>query len=225
MGFHVAVGDRLPGIELGHTIIRWRLQHDHFRRRPFVALRQRQPMNLFHVAGSMAEPVMHHELQPRRGKNVQMRHLNEFAFFTRQQLQADHPRIGRVEIGRLLAIGFRDRYVAAEASAGHSHPRAPKIVVTSICGSLIAWCRFRCGLQHRRITFCTEHVVAPHVDAQADQRRYRQRIRQAIPDAHAAGDAGENPEKTFVGREWQDNVPRWMASACDIRFKSCPSVK
>ena len=46
------------------------------------------------VAAAVAQPVVHHELQPSRDENVEMRHRHEAA--AREQIAAHLPRIGLV---------------------------------------------------------------------------------------------------------------------------------
>ena len=88
------------------------------------------------IAAAMAEPIMHHELQPRRDENVEMRHRHEAA--AREQIAAHSPWIRLVELGRPFAERVGDRHVAAEARAGHAHPGATEIVVAAVGCTLIA---------------------------------------------------------------------------------------
>src|SRR5262245_24739005 len=106
--------------------------------RPGVAGRQRQPMGWTRgVTPAVAEPVVDHELQPRRNEHVEMWHRHEVA--AREQIAAYLPWIGLVEVGRLFAKRVRDRHVAAEARTGHAHPRASELVVTAVGIAPIAW--------------------------------------------------------------------------------------
>ena len=78
------------------------------------------------VALGVAEPVMHLELDPGGGEDVQRRRRVEG--LARQQLRAHDPRVRRQEGLLRLRIGVRQRNVAAEPAADAPHGRVGEIV-------------------------------------------------------------------------------------------------
>ncbi len=116
----VAIGCRPPLVRRSALVIRAGRQDGHFRRGPIVAFGNGEAQRrALRVVDAVTEPIMHHELQPSRQKNIDGRCRHEFA--ARQQFAADHARIGFVEAGRLFTVGLRQRSVAAEPCIGHAH--------------------------------------------------------------------------------------------------------
>ena len=127
-----------------------------------------------------------------------MRHRHEA--LARQQRAAHQPRIGLVEIGRLLAVGGVDRRVAAEARAGHAHPRATDIVVAAVDRALITRLEVAFRMEQRRIALGIQKVMLPHVDAMTDDGRHREQEGKPIPDAESVRQPGETPEQPLTTR-------------------------
>ena len=95
MGLGVAIGCGLALVRRAAPVVRQRAQDRHVGPRPVVARRQRQLVRRVRgVAAAMAQPVVHHELQPGGDEHVEMRHRHEVA--AREQIAAHLPWIGLV---------------------------------------------------------------------------------------------------------------------------------
>ena len=127
----------------------------------------------------MHEPVVHHELDPRRRDHVEDRGGLECR--ARQQLQADAPRARRHEIG-----GVRERLaqrdVAPEPHARAAHARAGQIVVGAVAGAGIPHLprRRRCGAFERRLLGVVQ-VLLTQLVAKLDQLCGRDRTGKLVP--------------------------------------------
>ena len=122
LGDDVAEGRRASCVRRSCDRVQAGAQDGHFRLRPIVARRNRKAMwRAILVVEPVAQPIVHHELQPRPQQDIDRRRRNELA--ARQQLATDDARVGLVEFGRILAEGLRKWRVAAEARFGHTHPR------------------------------------------------------------------------------------------------------
>ena len=75
------------------------------------------------------EPVVDHELDPRRGDHVEDRGGLEGG--AGQELEADLPRAGRHEVGGVRER-FAQRHVAPEPHAGTAHPGTFEVVVRAV---------------------------------------------------------------------------------------------
>ena len=199
MRLDVAISRGLTLVGGGVQVIRQCVQDGHVGRGPVVAGRQRQVVwRLRGVAAAVAQPVVHHELQPRRNENAEMRHRHEAA--AREQITTHPAWIGLVEIRRLFAKRVTDRHVAAEARAGHTHPRATEIIVTAVGGALVAGTVTALRLEQRWIAFGIREVVLAHIDAMADQRRHGEQEGKLVPDAESIGQCGETSEQPLAKR-------------------------
>jgi hypothetical protein len=163
---------------------------------------------------AVAEPVVHHELQPSRDEHVQMRNGHEGA--AREQITAHLAGIGFIEIGRLFAKRVGNRHVAAEARAGHTHPRATQIVVAAVGLAPIARIAAAERLEQRGVPFRSEKIVLAHIDAMADQCRHREQERKPVPDAESIGQCSETSEQALA--QWNSHVP----PPCRLRATSAP---
>jgi hypothetical protein len=150
------------------------------------------------VASAVAQPIVDHELQPGRDQHVEMRHRHEALAL--QQGAAHQSRIGLVEAGRLLAIGGVDRHVAAEARAGHAHPRATEIVIAAVDGALIARLEVAFRMEQRRIALGIQEVMLAHIDAMAEDGRHREQEGKLVPDTESIGQPGETPDQPLTKR-------------------------
>ena len=199
MRLGIAIGRGLTLVGGGMPVIRQRVQDGHVGRGPVVAGRQRQAMRRRRgIAAAVAQPVVHHELQPRRDENAEMGHRREAA--AREQITTHLAWIGLVEIGRLFAKCVADRHIAAEARASHAHPRATEIVVTAVGRALVAGTVTALRLEQRWIAFGIRKVVLAHINAIADQRRHREQEGKPVPDAESIGQCGETSEQTLAKR-------------------------
>ena len=105
MGDDVAKGGR-PSLVLRTALIIGACAPDrHFRLRPIVALWDREAQRRINrIVDAMAQPVMHHELQPGAQQDIYGRCRHEIA--ARKQLAANDPRVGVIKVGRILAEGL-----------------------------------------------------------------------------------------------------------------------
>ena len=79
---------------------------------------------------AVAEPVVHLELEPRAGEDVDDRGGLELV--ARQQPAADEARVRVEQAGQLLGVGVPERDVAAEARPDHPHRGAAEVVVAPV---------------------------------------------------------------------------------------------
>ncbi len=87
MGLGIAIGRGLTLVRRAAHVVRQGMQDGEGGRGPVIAGRQRQAVRrLRGIAAAVTEPVVHHELDPARDKNVEMRHRLEAA--AREQLAA-----------------------------------------------------------------------------------------------------------------------------------------
>jgi hypothetical protein len=138
----------------------------------------------------MAEPVVHLELNPRRGEQIEGWGWDELA--PGEQLLGHHARI-RVEQFRFrLGIRVGERDVSAEAGPEAPHRRVADVVPPA---------RERADVQvgrprRRRLDEPRVRKVAlPKLVAQADQRQDRERSRQPGPANPPIDSRGERNEK------------------------------
>ena len=172
------------------------------------------------VAPAVAEPVVHHELQPGRDEHVEMRNGHEVA--AREQITAHLAGIGFVEIGRLFAERAGDPHVAAKARGGHAHPRATEIVVTAVGLAPIARIGTTQRLEQRRIAFRIEKIMLAHIDAMTDQGRHREQEGKPIPDAESIGQPGETSEQSLAQRNSHVSPPSRCCTTSSPRGGCAP---
>src|SRR5690242_6438781 len=79
---------------------------------------------------AMAEPVTHHELNPRCRQHVDRCRWLEL--LTRQQFKADGARAGSEDCRLRFGKGVLNGYVAAKARTDHTHSRVFQIVMSAI---------------------------------------------------------------------------------------------
>ena len=139
---------RIPPVRLAVVIDSWPafiartprvgrgLQDRHPPVGPVVSVRHREFVLHRRIVVAVAQPVVHHELQPCRHEQIEVRHGHEALAL--QQLFADQARVRIVKAGFFLAETVRDRHVAAEARAGHAHPGLAEVVVAAVDGPLVA---------------------------------------------------------------------------------------
>ena len=104
------------------------------------------------------EPVVDHELDPRRGDHVQDRGgLKEGA---RQQLEADLSRTGRQKVGSVRER-FAQGHVAPEPHARTAHPGTFQIVIGAVAGPDVVGVtsRWRRGALERRLLGVVEVLL------------------------------------------------------------------
>jgi hypothetical protein len=127
------------------------------------------------------EPVVHHELNPRRGHQIENRRRDELV--TGHQLAADDTRIRHQQVGR---IGKRvlERDVAAEAATRRAHLGIGEVVVRAVDGARLA----NGGIQVRgdlllleRRFFCVVQVLFAQLVADVDQFSHRRESRPLEP--------------------------------------------
>src|SRR5205085_11646805 len=104
------------------------------RLRPRVAWLERDLPAVGGIAAAVAEPVLNHELDPRRGEQVERLGRDELA--AGEELTADGARVRLHQHDVRLRRGGPERYVAAEARAEHAHPRLGQVVVDPELGAV-----------------------------------------------------------------------------------------
>ena len=131
---------------------------------------------------AVVEPVVHLELDPRAGEQVQRRRGDELV--AGQKLARDDARV-RLERVR-LAHRLVQRHVPPEAAAEAAHQRVVEIVVRAVerARGQVARVIGDVGLVERPAAGVVEVLLAQHV-AQADEDEHRDRLRELVP-AHAA---------------------------------------
>ena len=148
--------------------------------RPRVVVRDLDLPRVLRLALAVAEPVVHLELDPRAGQQVERRRRLELV--ARQELAADQARV-RVE-DRLGRLGFRvpERDVAAEPAALRPHQRIVEVVVRAVDRARVelALVRRRRRAVGLAAAGVVEVLLAQPV-AQADQRQQADGHRQAVP--------------------------------------------
>ena len=82
---------------------------------------------MLRVAGTVAEPVLDHELDPRRRHQVQACRGDEFV--PGQQLAADLPRARLHDLAGRFLVSVLQGHITAEARARHAHGGMVKVVV------------------------------------------------------------------------------------------------
>ena len=86
---------------------------------------------------SMTQPVVHHELYPRRSEHVEVRNWHKLS--SSEKLPADETRIGCVERGWFFAVGIGERHVASEPGVGPAHVRKGKVIAAAIRRAMLAF--------------------------------------------------------------------------------------
>ena len=152
---------------------------------------------------AMAEPVVDHELDPGRGKDIESGRRGEGV--PRQQPAADQPRIG-IEQARHVGVRALQGNVAAEPRAGHAHARLAQVVVRAVRrarGTHVAV--FRAGCL-RLARFGVVEIEATQIGAKRDQVHHRKQKAEAMPDDAPVDDAEQITEKPFhqSGPIWLD---------------------
>ena len=127
-----------------------RLRHAHGRFVPAVAVAQRDVVGVRPAAFLVHEPVVDHELDPRRSDHVEDRRgLKDGAG---QELEADLSRAGRQKIGG-VGERFAQGHVAPEAHARTAHPGTLEVVVRAVARAHVVGLasRGRRGALERRL--------------------------------------------------------------------------
>ena len=174
-----------------------RLRHAHGRLVPLVAVGQRDVVGVLPATFLVHEPVVDHELDPRRRDDVEDRRRLEGG--AGQELEADLSRAGRQQIGRVgerLAQG----HVAPEAHAGTAHPGTLEVVVGAVARAYVVGLasRGRRGALERRLLGVVEVLLA-------------QLLANLVqPDALARH--GEGRTSSWNHRPWQ--TPRITVELC-----------
>ena len=125
----------------------------------------------------MAEPVVHLELEPGAGEDVDDRRRLEL--LAREQPRADEARARLEQPGQRLRVGAVERDVAAEAGADHPHRRAVEVVVAPVGGARVL--RPPSGPPSRAAGAGVVEVLLAQARAQADEREHAERPRQPVP--------------------------------------------
>ena len=121
--------DRRPGRSRDLGRVRGRDRHAHRPFVPAVAAVERDVVGMRPGALPVHEPVVDHELNPRRGDDVE--DGGGLERLARQQLEADPARARVHQVGG-IGEGIAQRHVAPEAHPGAAHARTREIVVGAV---------------------------------------------------------------------------------------------
>ena len=146
--------------------------------RPRIVGRELDPPGVLLLVLAVAEPVVHLELDPRAGEEVERGRRDEL--LARQQLTADRTRVRLERV--LLPDGVLERDVAAEAAAEAPHQGVFEVVERAVeraCGQ-VARVVVDARLVERPATGVVE-VLGPQDVPQSDQHGHRERQRQLVP--------------------------------------------
>ena len=168
------------------------------------------------LALAVAEPVVHLELDPRSGEQVERRRRLELVAC--QELAADQARVRVEDLFGCLGFRVPERNVAAEPAALRPHQRIGEIVVRAVDRArvelaLVRRRRRAVGLAAARVV---EVLLAQPV-TQADQRQQADGHRQAVPPDPLVDLLGEAVEERREPRAWHrtllsltvSELPRW----------------
>ena len=98
--------------------------------RPWIVRREVDAPRVLGLVLAVAEPVMHLELDPGAGEQVEGRRRDEL--LACQELEADPPRVGLEQTVVRIGKGMLGRDVATEAAAEPSHQRILEVVVRAV---------------------------------------------------------------------------------------------
>jgi hypothetical protein len=140
----------------------------------------------------VAQPVVQHELDPRRHEYVQVWDGNEIA--PRQEYTADKPRVGIEECGLRFSECCIDRHVTPEARTCHSHPGTAEIVAAAICLALVAGISAFLRLEQRGVALSVIQIAPAHHGAIAEHHHDRDRKRPLIPDPNPVSESCKPPQ-------------------------------
>ena len=177
----VQIGVRRRSRGPGRRGIGHRRRHPDPRRAPVVA-RRRGNVQIASVVGTLVhEPVVDHELNPRRGQQVQDRGGLECV--ARHQLAADDARVRDHEMGGVRE-DVLERHVAAEAPAGSPHVRHFQVVERAIVRPRFAQGRIesrRDLLRRERRLFGIVEVVVAELVPDLDELDPAEQPRLLVP--------------------------------------------
>ena len=155
----------------------------------------------------MAEPVVHLELEPRAGEDVDDRGGLELV--ARQQPAADEARVRIEQAGQLLGVGVPERDVAAEAGADHPHRRAAEVVVAPVGRPRVV--RAAVAGRLRAAGPGVVEVLLAEPRPEAGQREDAERQRQPVP-----------AEATVERAAGRDQQLREAVRPCQLAMKTPP---
>jgi hypothetical protein len=164
---------------------------------PVVAVAERNAQLIARARHAVAEPVVHLELQPCRGEEIEAsRRLEGVA---REQAPADRARAGLEQRRLRVGAGEPERKVAPEARAGRAHGRLREVVEAAIDGAGaqhagIAPAAMRRARRHRPAGGIVQIVLAQLL-AQSKQVEHAHQGRQPVPGNHPV----DEPERGAQG--------------------------
>lgn len=196
MGDGVAVGRRPALVGGAAFVVGTSAQHRQLRPGPVVAWRQRYThRRRALVVFAVAQPIVHHELQPCRQQHVHAGRGNELA--ARQKLTADQARIGLVEARGRFAERFGDGRIAAETCVRPAHPNMRQVVEAAVGGAHMTEIEVRRGRRIFGRRLGVEQVEPAQVDAQRHQVCHGERDGQLKPDTRTIDQAKGRREHLF----------------------------
>src|SRR5262249_51350590 len=207
--------------------------------RPWVIARQGQLEMMLGVTGAVAEPVLDHELNPRRRQQVQAGRGDEGVLG--QQLTADFPRVRIEDPVWPFLISPPQGHVPSEAGTGHAHGRLAEIVAGSVRRPGRE--RLRPGIRHlgrnggrqgRRV----DQVLLPEDVPQADEDQQAEDPWQLVPaDSPVGGLRGlivypppESIPIALLGSGWLAHLRTFhglkgAAGYCRCAWDRCQSTR
>ncbi|GJE46879.1 hypothetical protein AEGHOMDF_6088 [Methylobacterium soli] len=189
-----------PAPVRGGSAVRLGRQNGHPPLGPIIAGRQRDLVRRGGlVARFVAQPIVHHELDPGRGEDIQVRDFLERA--AREQPVADQARARLEQRRRRFPEGLIERHVAAEAGARHAHPGFREVVEAPISRPRRANIEPGGVGRGRRHGLGVGEIADPHQGAMTDDHRDRDQERPAVPGLDPAGAQGQPADEPLGGRD------------------------
>lgn len=199
MGLDVAEGWRFALVRSALARIAPGSEHAHTLRGPVIALRQRHLELTLAVVGTVAEPVVHHELDPRRRQQIQVRHRGEL--MPGQQSVGDLPRARFHQPVSGLGRTGAERHVATEPLPRAPHPVALAIIVAAVRHAPAVGVEVGREILRRPrlalgIGLGVDEVVLAQIHPVTEHHRHRDDHRKPVPHGETPHHPGENTEET-----------------------------
>ena len=153
----------------------------HRMRRPRVVVGEWDRPRVLRLVRAVAEPVVHLELDPRAGEQVQRRRRDELV--PRHQLAAHRPWVRLEELVGRVRVGLGQRHVATEAAAEAPHQRLLEVVEGAVERSRGQVPRLVAagGRPVVRAPAAVVEVLCAQAVSDPDQGEHRDRLRHLVP--------------------------------------------